>query len=118
MSWYNKLGYISDNHELEISYNLQFINLGLYDFLEYAKNKQIDFLIESLRNKENNFMSNKRLKPLLQKIKTNIMRKYKSNIHLNKLQFIKNYISEYISNEIDKINIEFKNKTRLLSEIN
>jgi len=119
MSWYNKLGYISDEHELEISFNRHLINFRLYDFLEYAKNKKIDSLTESLRNKENNFMSNRRLTPVsLHKLKKIIMNKYNSNIHVNKLQFVKNSISEYIRNEIDKINTEFEDKISLLSEIN
>ena len=116
MSWYNKLGYRSNNFTNEFEHNSKIINMTLTDFLNFGlikKKKKFtaQFKYSILNGNTEDF-------PEMNKIKKQILSEYNPNIHLNKREFIKKYIDGYIILEHQNIQIEFNEILNLIRENN
>jgi hypothetical protein len=108
VSWYNSLGYVSENYELEKIKNRDLKNMPVLKIITLSRNKEIE-----------EFNANNTLEKLQEKLK-NVEEKLKSaatKIHLNQKKKFEDKISNhdfYIKTEIDSIESYYRNFEILL----
>jgi hypothetical protein len=111
VSWYNSLGYVSENYELEKIKNRDLKNIPVLKIITLSRNKEIE-----------EFNANNTLEKLQEKLK-NVEKKLKSaatKIHLNQKKNFEDKIFNhdfYIKTEIDIIESYYRNFEILLNKI-
>lgn len=103
-SWYNSLGYVSKDYEMEKLHNRQIIELSCVDFIEELRKKKIEIFMET-NSKEKIIENIQKLEKQENLVITKIRNKYISDLE-NYEEFVEKKISkidESINNFRDKI---------------
>lgn len=91
-SWYNSLGYVSDNYEIEKSYNSVIRELSCIDFIEALREKKIQNLFKK-NSKEAILEKLNKIRNNIGSIFTNLRNEYTYNLE-NYEEFIEKRIAE------------------------